>query len=160
LLHLALIDKDDILEGLYETRGVGDSRWRRALSREADAIFQHDATASDGAILVSFWRVPGMSDDSGTPMDWLHAVSTDIVHLHCVCDPETATSRFASRPRHPGHLDRARSADDIAASIRTLATLPPPDFGTRIDVDTSTACDIETLARIVNDTWPSRRLSC
>lgn len=101
-----------------------------------------------------------MSDDSGTPTDWLRAVSDDIVHVHCVCDPETAANRFVSRPRHPGHLDRARSADDVAESMRTLATLPPPDFGTRIDVNTSTACDIETLARLVNDTWPSRHLSC
>jgi shikimate kinase len=33
-----LIDKDEILDRLFETKGVGDSVWRRALSREGDAI--------------------------------------------------------------------------------------------------------------------------
>jgi len=159
LLHLALIDKDDILERLYETRGIGDTEWRRRLSREADAILQQDATASGGAVLVSFWRTEGMSDDSGTPTDWLRAMSDDIVHLHCVCDPEAAASRFVMRSRHPGHLDASRSADEIAASIRALATLPPPDLGARVDVDTSIAWDVEKLARIVSDAWPNRRLS-
>jgi len=46
LLRLPLIDKDDILERLYETRGTGDAAWRRALSRESDAILQRDAIAS------------------------------------------------------------------------------------------------------------------
>jgi hypothetical protein len=150
LLHLPLIDKDDILDHLFETRGVGNDDWRRRLSRDADATLEHDATASDGAVLVSFWRVPGMSDDSGTPTDWLRAVSGDIIHLHCVCDPETAARRFVGRTRHPGHLDAARSADDIAASIRTLARLPPPDFGARIDVATSHEFDVGALARTIS----------
>jgi AAA domain-containing protein len=160
LLHLALLDKDDILEQLYETRGVGDSGWRQGLSREADVALEHDTTASDGAVVVSFWRAAGMPDDSGTPTGWLRALSEQIAHLHCVCDPDIAARRFITRSRHPGHMDDARSADDVIASIRTLATLPPPDFGPRIDVDTSIATDVETLARIVNDTWPNLRLSC
>jgi len=153
LLHLPLIDKDDILEQLYETRGVGDAAWRRTLSREADLILQHDATASDGAVLASFWQVAGMSDDSGTPTDWLRALSDRVVHLHCVCDPDVAARRFTSRARHPGHLDASRGADEVTASIRTLATLPPPDFGARIDVDTSARPDVEELARIVHNAW-------
>ena len=37
-LELAVIDKDDILEQLFESKGTGDAAWRRALSRESDAI--------------------------------------------------------------------------------------------------------------------------
>lgn len=153
LLHLPVIDKDDILDHLYETRGIGSAEWRRALSRESDGMLQHEAEASNGAVLVSFWRVPGMPDGSGTPCEWLTALSGAIVHLHCVCDPDVAAQRFISRTRHPGHLDASRSAGDIAASIRAAATLPPPDIGPRIDVDTSTASDVQKVARIIGHRW-------
>ena len=35
LLHLPVIDKDDILDALFASKGVGDSDWRKTLSREA-----------------------------------------------------------------------------------------------------------------------------
>ena len=155
LLYLPLIDKDDILDRLYETRGIGSADWRRRLSREGDAILQHDATASNGAVLVSFWRVAGMADDSGTPTGWLSALSAALVHLHCVCDPDIAVTRFTSRTRHAGHLDASRSAEEVATSIRALASLPPPALGARIDVDTTVVPDVGKLARKVADRWPS-----
>jgi len=74
-LNLPVIDKDDILESLFESKGTGDFAWRRALSRESDAIFQDLAKASEGALLVSFWRAPGMPQDSGTPTGWLPGLS-------------------------------------------------------------------------------------
>lgn len=58
-LRLPLIDKDAILERLFESRGVGDAAWRRRLSRESDGLFEAEAKASGGAVLVSFWRLPG-----------------------------------------------------------------------------------------------------
>jgi predicted kinase len=36
-LDLPLIDKDEILESLFDSRGIGDASWRRKLSRESDA---------------------------------------------------------------------------------------------------------------------------
>jgi predicted kinase len=39
-LDLPLLDKDAILEGLFERKGIGDTAWRRALSRESDSILQ------------------------------------------------------------------------------------------------------------------------
>jgi len=153
LLHLPLIDKDDILDHLFKTRGVGSADWRRTLSRESDRILRHDAESSHGAVLASLWRVPGMADDSGTPTDWLQALSDQIVHLHCVCDPDVAAQRFIGRARHPGHLDASRSAAEIADSIRALSNLPPPALGARIDVDTSTAPDVREIARMVADRW-------
>src|SRR5262245_21187082 len=70
-LGLPVIDKDDILERLFESKGTGDHVWRRALSRESDRILHSDAEASNGAVVVSFWHQPGMSADSGTPTRWL-----------------------------------------------------------------------------------------
>ena len=54
-LDLAFIDKDDILDQLFESRGVGDGEWRRALSRESDALLQSTAMASARAVIVSHW---------------------------------------------------------------------------------------------------------
>jgi len=133
-LNLPLIDKDDILDRLFDLKGTGDARWRRKLSRESDEIFQQQATASRGAVLVSFWRQPGMPDDSGTPTAWL---AGQIVNVHCVCSPEIAAQRFCSRQRHPGHLDSANSFDDTLATLRKLASLHPPELGRRIEIDTT-----------------------
>ena len=70
-LNLPLIDKDDILDRLFESKGVGDAAWRRRLSRESDVILQQEASNSSGAVLASLWRLPGMPSDSGTPTEWL-----------------------------------------------------------------------------------------
>ena len=139
-LNLPLIDKDDILDRLFEEKGIGDAAWRRALSRESDAILQREAEASNGAVLVSFWHLPGMPVDSGTPTKWL----TDVINIQCVCPPDLAVTRFRQRTRHAGHLDAAGSPD---ASIRDLARLPPLDIQPRIDVDTSGQVNVEDLVR-------------
>ena len=136
-LNLPLIDKDDILDRLFESKGVGDAAWRRTLSRESDVILQQEATSSNGAILASFWRLPGMPPDSGTPTDWLDALSHRVVNVHCACKLEVATSRFLQRRRHPGHLDGESSFADVLVSLQKLSQLPPLGIGQRIDVDTS-----------------------
>jgi predicted kinase len=136
-LNLPVIDKDDILDRLFKSKGVGDAAWRRTLSRESDVILQSEATSSDGAILVSFWRLPGMPSDSGTPTDWLQAPSHDVVNVHCACEPEVAASRFLQRRRHPGHLDGESASAEVLASFQKLIRLAPLHIGHRIDVDTS-----------------------
>ncbi|MGE5835184.1 MAG: AAA family ATPase, partial [Acidobacteriota bacterium] len=136
-LNLPVIDKDDILETLFQARGIGDAGWRRTLSRESDEILQrHAMAAEDGAVLASFWRLPGMPSDSGTPTQWLWALSTHLVNVHCVCDAETAVDRFLGRQRHRGHLDGTRPRDEVLASFRSLSVLPHLDIPHRIHVDT------------------------
>jgi len=137
LLCLAVIDKDDILERLFDARGIGDSEWRRTLSRESDLIFRRESEDSNGALLVSFWHLPGMSPDRGTPADWLAGLSSRIVNLNCECPVEVAAARFNQRTRHPGHLDSARSREEILISIEDLARFKPLEIGERVSVDTS-----------------------
>jgi len=149
LLGLPVIDKDDILEGLFESKGVGDAAWRRALSRESDAIFQSRALASNGAILVSFWHSPGMPADSGTAVEWLHSLAGRIVQIHCRCDPEIAASRFGQRVRHPGHLDLGKSHAGVLTGLQKLSQLPVPVLGSRIDVDTTQDPDLSSLVHEV-----------
>ncbi len=154
-LDLPVIDKDEILDRLFDSQGVGDSSWRRNLSRQSDDIFRREAEASNGALLVSFWRLRGMPADSGTPTDWLMNLSTRIVHLHCECPAELAAARFARRQRHPGHLDNAKSPQDILATIQQLASLKPLDIGQRVPVDTSAEIEPAAVADRIRKAWTS-----
>jgi predicted kinase len=152
-LSLPLIDKDDILDRLFETKGVGDAAWRRMLSRESDVMLQREATASNGAVLVSFWWQPGMREDSGTPTSWIAALSMRTVHIHCVCAPEVAAGRFLRRTRHPGHLDGSVSPAEIRADLQALSALQPIDLGRRIDVDTSGTPELNAIVLAVQGVW-------
>jgi len=156
LLGLPLIDKDEILERLFETRGVGDAASRRALSRESDRLLQAEAARSTGAVLASFWNVPGMPADSGTPIQWLNELSDVIVNVRCRCPVEVAAERFARRTRHPGHLDGSRSYDEVLASMLALpqsALLPIAEI---IDVDTSSPVAPGPLAEDVRAAFDRR----
>jgi glucokinase len=146
-LGLPLIDKDAILENLFDSRGVGDAAWRRRLSRESDAIFQAEAKASAGAILVSFWRLPGMPSDSGTPTGWLTELASRVVHVHCACAPEVAGQRFFQRNRHPGHLDGESSHAEALESLRAVSRLGVLEIGPRVTVDTSHEPDLAAVLR-------------
>jgi hypothetical protein len=146
-LGLPSLDKDDILDRLFETNGIGDSAWRRRLSRESDVMLEREAVASNGAILTSLWRVPGMAADSGTPTHWLQGLSNLVVTVQCVCSPEIAAKRFLQRKRHAGHLDDHATYADVLASLQALATLDALDVGPRLDVDTSGHVSIDNLVR-------------
>jgi glucokinase len=145
LLGLPVIDKDEILERLFEAKGTGDSPWRRALSRESDRILQADATASGGALLTSFWHLPGMPADSGTRTEWIEELSDRVVNVHCLCTPEIATARFLQRKRHPGHLDSERSIADILASIQAVSNFGLLKIGRGLDVDTTKPFGLEVV---------------
>jgi predicted kinase len=144
-LGLPLLDKDAILERLFESRGPGDATWRRLLSRESDQILQAEAIALDGAVLVSHWRLPGMPSSSGTPTAWLAELSSKVVHVHCECAPEIAAERFIQRRRHPGHRDEEKSHSEILAGIRSVALFGRLNIGPRVDVDTSQMPDFCVL---------------
>lgn len=137
LLNLPVLDKDDFLERLFETKGTGDAARRRALSRESDQLFQEEAWRAQGAILVSFWHIEGMPADSGTPTEWIEKLSNRVVHLACICAPEIAAERWLHRTRHPGHRDDEVSKEEVRANILSVARLKPLEVGQRIEVDTS-----------------------
>ena len=146
-LSLPVIDKDDILDRLFESKGVGDASWRRKLSRESDAILQNEATASKGAILASFWHLPGMPTDSGTPTDWIDPLSYQVVTIHCECDLKIAVERFLQRKRHHGHLDRNSSYEQLVTNFEQLNRLEPMIIGQRIIVNTSRETNIELVVQ-------------
>jgi len=142
-LALPFLDKDDILERLFESKGVGDVERRRALSRESDCLFQMEASALSAAVLVSHWHLPGMQSSSGTLTSWISQLSKQVVNIHCECPVEVAAERFVARKRHAGHLDRERSNAEVLSSLRNLAGFGRLDIGPRIDVDTSGPLDLD-----------------
>lgn len=153
-IGLPLLDKDDFLARLFDERGVGDAARRRRLSRESDALLQAAAMESDGAVVCSFWRGAagaGAAADSGTPTEWLRALSPMLVNVHCACPPEVAADRFVRRVRHPGHLDAARSPAEVLASLEALAPLVPLGIGETLIVDTTGHVDGVALARRVEE---------
>jgi hypothetical protein len=146
-LGLPVLDKDDILDRLFDANGIGDSAWRRRLSRESDVILEREAVASNGAVLTSLWRVPGMAADSGTSTHWLRELSNLVVNVQCVCSPQLAAKRFLERRRHAGHLDGYKPYADVLASLQALAALGALDVGPRLDVDTSGQVNIDNVVR-------------
>jgi hypothetical protein len=152
-LGLPLIDKDDILESLFETRGTGDVHWRRFLSRESDELFVRQALNSGGAVLCSFWHQAGMPADSGTPTAWLGDLPGPVIHVRCCCDPLVAAQRFLARNRHSGHLDHMKQQADVTRDFVALAQLGALDIQPRLDVDTEMQLDIARLVRHIRDAW-------
>jgi AAA domain len=146
-LGLPLYDKDEILEALFESLGVGDGPWRARLSRAADEVLRRLVPRSPGAVIISWWRHPLSPTDSGTPTEWLSSLPGTRIELYCRCKPATAAERFLARQRHEGHLDCTKSRDELLASFAGFAAHGPLGFGRVIEVDTELQPDAETLLR-------------
>lgn len=56
-LRLPFMDKDGVLETLFDALGADSPEDRSRLSRASDAVLQSMALASQGAVLASFWHV-------------------------------------------------------------------------------------------------------
>jgi AAA domain len=150
-LRLELLDKDDFLEALFDTRGVGDVGWRRQLSTAADAQFRRRAELSQGAVLTSWWKHPRSPSASGTPTDWLASLRGPRVEVHCRCSAAVAALRFLARARHPGHLDRRWTHAELLAAFEQQASFGPLCIGASLLVNTEVACDTGPLvARVVD----------
>jgi hypothetical protein len=143
-LRLPFYDKDDILEGLFESGGIGDVTWRKKLSRQSDEELVRRVTASAGAVMVSFWQTEKTGQESGTPVDWIKQLSGRVLEIQCSCDPTLAARRFNERRRHAGHLDNLKPAANPTEFTR-LASSGPLGVGEVTVVDTSGAFDIAAL---------------
>lgn len=144
-LGLEMLDKDEILEALFNSRGVGDVQWRTSLSRAADEILRERALRSEGAVIASWWRHPLSTVASGTPVEWLSALQGVLIEVHCVCKPHVATKRFKSRLRHEGHLDRFKPYADLLATFQQQGALGPLGVGLLIEVNTERSEEIASL---------------
>jgi len=144
-LALEMWDKDEILEDLFNKKGIGDVHWRTILSRDADEILREQVCQSDGSIIVSWWRHPGSTLASGTPVEWLSELQGTLTEVHCICDPSIAVERFKSRIRHSGHLDQFKTYGDLSATFQQQAALGPLGIGRLIKVNTEGNVKLENV---------------
>ena len=155
-LGLEMLDKDEILDGLFETEGVGDLEWRASLSRRADEILRERALESQGAVISSWWRHPASTVDSGTRIEWLAELRCELIEIHCVCSPETAAARFKARTRHAGHLDHLKLDAELITSLRKQSALGPLGAGPVIKVSTEKPLELATLILQIEDLLKNR----
>lgn len=140
-LSLPLVDKDDILEALFDGLGCEDRDQRELLSRASDEVLFRLAGASSKAVLVNWWN-------HDTSPGRLHEIADSLVEVFCDCPLGVAAGRFTARERHPGHLDRLRTSEEHEDGIRVLRDSyrgPLALGGLLVTVDTSRPVDIEVL---------------
>lgn len=147
-LCLPLLDKDNILEALFDAESFVDLAVRQRLSRASDLVLAKVAANCAGAVLVSFWRHDGDNGCSGTPIDWVKALPGALVEVHCACDPEVAERRFRERRRHPGHNDHARLSE-LSSQLEHLSKRGPLGLGPAITVRTVEPFDMAALVAAV-----------
>ena len=140
------------MEALFDTNGgIGDVEWRGRLSRLADEQVREQALALENAVIVSWWRHPKSSIDSGTSFEWLRDLGGTLIELYCKCDSAIASERFVSRTRHAGHLDKLRSPEEIEERFKYFESLGPLRIGNLVEVETESVSDLrDVLDRLVS----------
>lgn len=115
---IAVLDKDDILEQLFDERGIGDAEWRSALSRNADRLLARLASEND-------LRVPSRGGDTldrrPTPARRLSggiALPSRVVEVHC--SPESGadmSQQEANKQTAQAFYDLMFNQCDPAAAV-------------------------------------------
>ena len=108
VIGLPIVDKDVILEILFDALGTGDAEWRQFLSRSSDNVLRRIAQAHSSVILTSFWRHL-KSRECGSPQADLTPAPTPAVgSAECVIGLDKISEfrakncyrHFVQRPRH------------------------------------------------------------
>ena len=144
-LGIPMLDKDDILEAMFDSLGTGDSVWRERLSRSSDEVLQKLVSKLDKAIVTSWWQHPKAIDKSGSSTDWVSSLDGEIIEIYCNCSASEAMKRFQSRKRHKGHLDKTRGQNDLLPKFKLYSTYGPLEIGKVIQVDTTQKVDINKV---------------
>jgi adenylylsulfate kinase-like enzyme len=152
-LGLPVIDKDTLLEALFDTVDVRDADHRRTLSRRADEQLRQQALGHNAAILVSWWRHPRSSVDTGTDISWLQAPDMRVIEVFVDCLPEVAATRFRARQRHVGHQDDRWSAPPLLDMFEAHHALGPLGFAACLRVSGVDGAEIDPLCVAVRRRW-------
>ena len=115
-LSLPLLDKDAILEALFDELGCEDRGQRERLSRASDEVlFRLAAASPPGVVVVNWWN-------HDTSPQRLREVAGTVVEVFCDCPLEAGISTLRDPDRGPLRLG-----------------------GPVVTVDTSTEVDVEAL---------------
>jgi hypothetical protein len=98
------------------------------------------ARLNTGAVLESNFSFASLPEVETLP--------GEIVEVRCRCPRELALARYRGRlGRHPGHLDRHRSDDELWND----ELLRPLGIGPVLEVDTSADVDVAALVRAIGE---------
>jgi hypothetical protein len=156
-LGVPLLDKDVVLESLFERTTPTDAQGRNDLSRLADEAFRAQALGAADGVLVSWWRHSRSAAESGTPTQWLTSLSGAIVEVHCLCAPLVAAKRFVARIRHSGHFDGRRSLAELLVQFNEHAVHGPLGIGSLVQIRTDEAVNKSALLSQVNHAFEASR---
>jgi predicted kinase len=135
-LGVPLLAKDDIKEALADALGRPlDVEASRRLGRAAVRALHAVARNCPDAVLDSTWL------EDARPL--VEALPRPLVEVRCVVDRALARERYLARAarRHPAHLDRERSEDELWDP-----PVPPLGVGPLVEVDTSGPVDVVAVA--------------
>jgi predicted kinase len=145
-LRLPLIAKDTIKEALFDGLGTGDLAWSQRLGPPTFGVMlglAEESLAAGASLVLEANFVRG-----GEVEARLAALPARFVQVQCSAPPEVLLERYASRGRHPGHVDNER-----IGAVRELiedGSYEPLDLpGETIRIDTSRSIDLGTLAERV-----------
>jgi glucokinase len=142
-LSFVLIAKDDLKEVLFDSMGTGDRAWSRKLgttSFDLMFLFARRVLEAGGSCIL---------DANFTRVEPLLALPADrVVQFFCTAPRAVVVSRYASRERHPGHLD-GEIAEELAERLDAGEWQPLDLGGETIVVDTTQPSDLEALAQRV-----------
>lgn len=147
-LQLPLLSKDEIKEAMADALGQPSSvAESQQLGRAAvRAMLRIACCCPAGAVLDSTWYP--------YTLPLVHELRGDIVEVRCVLPRELARARYSARAgsRHPGHLDSARSENELWGR-----STDPLGVGPLVEIDTSGQVDEAEVAQIVLTRAKERR---
>jgi predicted kinase len=135
-LGLPLLAKDDIKEALMDGLGRPETvAASQRLGRAAVLAMLRAARTCPGAVLDSTWF------DYALPL--VRTLPGRLIEVHCTVPLDLAKARYRARTghRHAGHLDDARSDEELWGEPSRPAGLAPV-----VVVDTSGLVDVGELA--------------
>jgi glucokinase len=122
-LSVPVLSKDDIKEALFDVLGVADREGSKRLSDASFAaqlrLAQTQLDAGLSCMIEGNWR----SEHAAGVLAIIARTHARPSQVWCRANPDAIARRFASRVRHPGHLDAA-----VAAAEIQLASEQPPSF--------------------------------
>jgi predicted kinase len=147
-LRLPLLTKDTVKEALFDGLGAGDLEWSQRLGEATYLVLGAlvDESVRGGASLI----LEGNFVGGGELEERLAALPARFVQVHCSAPIELLVERYASRERHPGHVDAER-IDALREAVETGRHDPLHLPGETIRIETSNPIDVAGLAERVRD---------
>jgi predicted kinase len=145
-LQLPLLTKDAIKEALFDALGAGDLAWSKRLGAATYLVLAalvEDSVRAGASVVVEGNFVLGSELERR-----LAALPARVVQVHCSASLELLIERYASRERHPGHVDSER-IDAVREAVETGRHDPLDVPGEVIRLDTSKPLDLAAVTERV-----------